>query len=125
MLAEMIEYKLMEMLKNFKNDLNSLTNREISYIIVTGAMTSMLGFDALLQDVYGRKGKVSSINIIGIRDNKYSTSFGAIKYFVSKLNLREKEYTMFIDEKVEEMLRARKKTGTGSALGKIFGRIFD
>ena len=125
MLAEMIEYKLMEILKNFKNDLNSLTNREISYIIVTGAMTSMLGFDALLQDVYGRKGKVSSINIIGIRDNKYSTSFGAIKYFVSKLNLREKEYTMFIDEKVEEMLRARKKTGTGSALGKIFGRIFD
>lgn len=125
MLAEMIEYKLMEILKNFKNDLNSLTNREISYIIVTGAMTSMLGFDALLQDVYGRKGKVSSINIIGIRDNKYSTSFGAIKYFVSKLNLKEKEYTMFIDEKVEEMLRARKKTGTGSALGKIFGRIFD
>lgn len=125
MLAEMIEYKLMEILKNFKNDLNSLTNREISYIIVTGAMTSMLGFDALLQDVYGRKGKVGSINIVGIRDNKYSTSFGAIKYFVSKLNLREKEYTMFIDEKVEEMLRARKKTGTGSALGKIFGRIFD
>ena len=29
---------------------------------------------------------------------------------------------MFVDEKVEEMLRARKKMGTGSALGKIFGK---
>ena len=29
------------------------------------------------------------------------------------------------DEKVEEMLKARKKMGTGSALGKIFGKIFE
>ena len=40
-------------------------------------------------------------------------------------NLREKEYTMFIDEKVDEMLKARKKMGNGSVLGKIFGKIFD
>lgn len=124
-LAEMIEYKLVEMLKNIKNDINNLTNREISYIIITGATTAMLGFSALLQDVYGNKGQILSTNIIGIRDNKYTTCYGAIKYFVDKLNLREKEYTMFIDEKVEEMLRAKKKMGTGSALGKIFGRIFE
>ena len=125
MLAEIIEYKLAEMLKNIKNDINNLTNREISYIIVTGAITKALGFDALLQDVYGRKGQILNLNIIGIRDSKFSTSYGAIKYFVDKLNLREKEYTMFVDEKVEEMERARKKMGTGSALGKIFGKIFE
>ena len=124
-LAEIMEYKLAEMLKNIKNDINSLTNREISYIIVTGAVTKILGFDALLQDVYGRKGKILNLNIVGIRDSKFSTSYGAIKYFVDKLNLREKEYTMFVDEKVEEMLKARKKMGTGSALGKIFGKIFE
>ena len=33
-LAEMIEYKLVEMLKSIKNEINSLTNREISYIIL-------------------------------------------------------------------------------------------
>ena len=125
MLAEMIEYKLIESLKNLKNDINNLTNREISYIMVTGAITSMLGFDALLQDTYGRKGQILNVNVIGIRDSRFTTSYGAIKYFVDKLNLREKDYTMFVDEKVEEMLRARKKMGTGSALGKIFGRIFD
>ena len=124
-LAEIMEYKLAEMLKNIKNDINSLTNREISYIIVTGAVTKILGFDALLQDVYGRKGKILNLNIVGIRDSKFSASYGAIKYFVDKLNLREKEYTMFVDEKVEEMLKARKKMGTGSALGKIFGKIFE
>ena len=113
------------MLKNIKNDINSLTTREISYIIVTGAVTKILGFDALLQDVYGRKGKILNLNIVGIRDSKFSTSYGAIKYFVDKLNLREKEYTMFVDEKAEEMLKARKKMGTGSALGKIFGKIFE
>lgn len=124
-LAEIIEYKLVEILKNIKNEINNLTNREISYIIVSGAITSMLGFGALLEDIYGRKGRVLTTNIIGIRDNKFSSSYGAIKYFVNKLDLREKDYTMFIDEKVDEMLRARKKMGTGSALGKIFGKIFE
>lgn len=124
-LSEMIEFKLVDMLKNVKNDVNNLTNREISYIIVTGASTSMLGFDALVSDVYGNKGQVLSVNIIGIRDVKFATCYGAIKYFINKLNLREKEYTMFTDEKVEDMLKARKKMGTGSVLGKIFGRIFE
>ena len=85
----------------------------------------MLGFGALVEDIYGRKGQILTTNVIGIRDNKFSSSYGAIKYFINKLDLREKEYTMFIDEKVDEMLRARKKMGTGSALGKIFGKIFE
>ena len=124
-LSEIIEYKLIEILKNIKNDINDLTNREISYIIVTGAITSMLGFDALVQDVYGNKGQILNINVIGLRDVSFSTCYGAIKYFVKKLQLREKEYTMFTDEKVDEMLKARKKMGTGSVLGKIFGKIFE
>ena len=124
-LSEVIEAKIVDVLKNVKNDVNSLTNREISYIIVTGASTAMLGFDALVSDVYGNKGQVLSTNIIGIRDVKYSACYGAIKYFVNKLNIREKEYTMFTDEKVDDMLKARKKMGKGSVLGKIFGRIFE
>lgn len=124
-LSEIIEFKLLEILKNIKNEINNLTNREISYIMITGAINKMLGFNALIEDAYGRKGQILSTNIIGIRDSKYSSSYGAIKYFIEKLNLREKEYTMMTDEKVEEMLKARKKMGTGSALGKIFGRIFE
>ena len=124
-LAETIEFKLLEMLKNMKNEINSLTNREISYIIVTGAIGSMLGMNALIEDIYGRKGQILNTNIIGIRDSKYSSSYGAIRCFIDKLNLSEKEYTMFNDEKIDEIMRARKKMGTGSALGKIFGKIFE
>ena len=124
-LSEIIEQKLTGILKNAKNDLNDLTNREISYIIVTGAVTSMLGFDGLVSDVYGNKGQVLNLNVIGLRDGGYSACYGSIKYFVSKLELREKEYTMLADEKVDEMLKARKKLGSGSALGKIFGKIFE
>lgn len=124
-LAEMIEYKLVEMLKSIKNEINNLTNREISYIIITGGLGQMLGFNALVEDIYGHKGRVFSTNIIGIRDSKYSTAFGMIKCFISKLELREKEYTMMAEDKVEELLRTRKKMGNGSALGKIFGKIFD
>ena len=125
MLSELIEFKLIEILKNIKNEINILTNREISYIIVTGAIVSMLGFNALLEDTYGRKGQVLNNNTIGIRASNYSSAYGSIRYFIDKLNLREKEYTMFIDEKVDEMLKVRKKMGTGSALGKIFGKIFE
>lgn len=124
-LSEVLEFKLVEILKNVKNEINNLTNREISYIIVTGAISSMLGFNALVEDVYGNKGKILSTNVIGIRDSKYSSCYGAVLCFIDKLNLREKEYTMFIDEKVDEMLKARKKIGNGSVLGKIFGKIFD
>ena len=85
----------------------------------------MLGFNALVEDIYGRKGRVLSTNIIGIRDNKYSTAFGMVRCFTSKLELREKEYTMMAEDKVEELLKSRKKMGAGSALGKIFGKIFD
>ena len=124
-LAETIEQKLAGILKNVKNDLNDLTNREISYIIVTGAVTRMLGFDALVTDVYGNKGMILNLNVIGLRDGGYDVCYGFIKYFVSKLELREKEYTMLADEKVDEMLKARKKLGKGSVLGKIFGKIFE
>ncbi len=124
-LSEMIEQKLTEMLKSIKKDINNLTNREIRYIIITGGITTMLGFDALVSDVYGNKGQILNLNIIGIRDGSYASCYGAIRYFVNKLELREKEYTMFNSDKVEEMLKARKKMGKGSALGKIFGRIFE
>lgn len=124
-LAELIEYRTIELLKNAKNEINNLTNKEIGYIIVTGGITSMLGFNAVASEFYSKNISVLSTGILGIRDNKYVTCYGAIKYFVNKLNLREKEYTMFSLEKEEEMIINGKKMGNSSVLGKIFERIFD
>lgn len=123
-LAELVETKLVEMLKSIKNEINNLTKREINYIIVTGGITSMLGFSSLVEELYGRHSSVLSLAVIGIRNNKYSTVYGSIKYFNEKLNLREKDYTMFSEEKINELTQVRRKIGAGSVLGKIF-KIFD
>ncbi len=124
-LAEIIEYRIVELLKNIKNELNNLTNKEIGYIIITGGITSMLGFNAIVEELFSKNVIVLTTGIIGIRDNKYSTCYGSIKYFVEKLELREKEWTMFPEEKVEELIANGKKMGKSSVLGKIFDRIFD
>lgn len=124
-LAELIEYRVVELLKNIKNQINNLTNKEIGYIIITGGVTSMLGFNAIISELFTKNVSVLTTGTIGIRDNKYVTCFGAIKYFVDKLNLREKEYSMFSTEKIEEMIVNGKKMGNSSVLGKIFDRIFD
>lgn len=124
-LAELIETRIVTLLKNVKNELNNLTNKEIGYIIITGGITSMLGFSAIVEDLFLKNSAVMNLGIIGIRNNKYSNAYGTIKYFVEKLELREKEYTMFSEEKIEEMMATRKKVGASSVIGKIFDRIFD
>lgn len=124
-LAELIETRIVDLLKNVKIELNNLTNREIGYIIISGGITSMLGFNALAEELFSRNASVMNIGILGIRDNTYASCLGAVKYFVEKLELREKEYSMFSEEKINEILSTRKKGGSGGVLGKIFDKIFD
>lgn len=123
-LSEIIEARCVEMLKNAKNELNNLTNREIGYIIISGGITSMLGFDAIVEELFVRTSTVINIGVVGLRDNKYAASYGTIKYFNEKLNLRDKEYTMLNEEQVEEMLSTRKKISSLGVLSKIF-KIFE
>ena len=123
-LAELIETRVVDILKNIKIQINNLTNGEIGYIMITGGITSMLGFNALVEDVFVKNASVMNIGILGVRDNRYSASYGLIKYFVSKLELREKEYTMFSMDRIDAMLSPRKKAGN-NVIGKIFDRLFD
>ena len=123
-MAELIETRVVDILKNIKIQINNLTNGEIGYIMITGGITSMLGFNALVEDVFVKNASVMNIGILGVRDNRYSASYGLIKYFVSKLELREKEYTMFSMDRIDAMLSPRKKAGN-NVIGKIFDRLFD
>ena len=124
-LAELLEKKTVEILKNIKNEINNLTKREIGYIIITGGITTMLGFNSIVEELFVKNTTVINLGIIGIRNNKYACSYGIIKYFVEKLDLREKRYTMYTDEKIEEMMSTRKKIGATGVLSKIFDKIFD
>ena len=124
-LAEILEKKAVEMLKSIKNEINNLTKREIGYIIITGGITTMQGFNTIVEELFVRNATVMNLGIIGIRNNKYACSYGVIKYFVEKLDLREKKYTMYGDEKIEEIMSTRKKIGATGVLGKVFDKIFD
>lgn len=120
--SQIVETRLEEVLKNVKKYLNNLTNKEISYIIITGGITDMPGFNSVMENVFGDISHSVNMNVLGIRNNLYSTCMGMIKYLHDKLELRGINYTMFeginkkdkkktvlndyVIEKIEEYLRS-------------------
>ena len=88
-LTEYVSARLKEILKNAKNKINYLTKKEISYIIITGGLTEIKDFNIIAEEIFGKNVTIGTVNIIGARDNKYSTSIGMIKNFNKKLNEKE------------------------------------
>ena len=124
--SEIVMNSLKEILKKSKNELNDLTKKEIRYIIVTGGISNIPGFDTICDNILKEKSFVSKINIVGIRDNRYSSSYGMIKYFINKLSIRGREYTMFNGEKEIELIeKVRKNTEDTTVFSKLFGKLFD
>ncbi|MBO5183291.1 MAG: hypothetical protein J6B64_02720 [Bacilli bacterium] len=126
--SEIVMSKIKEMLEISKKSLNDLTKKEISYIIVSGGIVNMPGFDVLCKEILGDKVIVNSIKTIGVRDNSYSQALGMIKYFIDKLSIRGKDYTMFDEDKWLELIENRKNNVNGnnnSVFGKLFNYLFD
>ena len=95
--SQIVEARLEELLKNVKKVLNDLTNKEISYIIVTGGVSNLPGFDYLIRDIFGDIAYSINMNTIGVRNNVYTSSVGMIKYYYDKLKIRGIDYTMYSD----------------------------
>ncbi len=100
-LSQVVEARIEDILKNVKKSLNNLTNREISYIIITGGITNMPGFDYLISNIFGDMACKINMNIMGVRNNVYTSCVGMIKYYYDKLKLRGIEYTMYDNIKEE------------------------
>ena len=66
---------------------------------------------------------ITSIKQIGIRNNCYSQSIGMIKYFINKLSIRGKDYTMFSEDKQIELVETRKNNSLSNSHS-IFDRLF-
>ncbi len=126
-ISEIIMSRLEEILNLAKKEINHLTKKEIHYIIVTGGISEMPDFELTLESVFGHSAKIANIHEIGVRNNKYSSSLGLIKYFDSKLKLRNKEFSIFDLEEQEELDGKHKKINISenSVLGKLFGYFFD
>ncbi len=122
--SEIVMARLEEILNLAQKEIKVLTNKKIQYIIVTGGTSNMAHFNYIADEVLGKGTIIGDIKLIGARHNKFSSAIGNILYFVSKLKIRGKEYSMFSKEEVE-LLSLNKKgllnVSNESMLGKVFG----
>lgn len=125
-ISKVVEARCEEILKLAKNELKNLTKREIRYIIVTGGVSELAGFQYLIDDVLGIKARVCNITTMGIRHNKYSSVMGIIKYFDSKITLRGKKVNMLSDTDINNLITVKEtKENTDNIINKVFGRFFE
>ncbi len=126
-ITQIVASRLDEILKLTKKQINLLTKKEISYIIITGGITEMKDFSINVENVYGKSATIGIMNTIGVRSGIYSCSLGMIRYFDDKMSLRNKEYSVFDEEQLDELSNATTKINvdSDSILGKIFGYFFD
>lgn len=124
--SEIVMGRLEEMLNLAKKQINLLTKKEISYIIVTGGVTEMADFKDMLKYIF-KDASIGMVTEIGARHNKYATGVGLIKYYDSRLNLRNRDFSIFSIDEQEELSGIHKKVNISddSLLGKLFGYFFD
>ena len=119
--------RLKELVGLIKKQINLLTKKEISYIIITGGVTNLPYFEHFIQDNFKDLANYEVVKELGVRDNRYSNVVGAIKYYNSRLKLRNVEISIFDLEQQEELGGTSKKVNISenSLLGKIYGYFFD
>lgn len=125
-ISEMASSRIKEILNLSKNELNNLTSKRIDYIIITGGMSNMAGFEYAASDIFGKDVNIGTMKMLGVRNNKYSSVVGNIVYFISKLKLKGKNYSMIDDGEYSVMTHADStRNAPDSTLGKIFGYFFN
>ncbi|MDD6224000.1 MAG: cell division protein FtsA [bacterium] len=122
-LSELVEQRIQELLKLAKKQISILTNREISYIIITGGISELAGFQYVVENVFDRRASTLNIGTLGIRNNMYSSALGLLKYFHYKLELRGKSYSMFSEKQAENLMSTKKKMTDPNEgiISKVFG----
>lgn len=122
--TEIVMDRLAELLKLAQKQILLLTKQNISYIVITGGLTEIRAFKNLVYEILGKDVIIYTEDTLGARNNKYTTSIGMIKYFIDKMEVRGKEYSM-IDEQDEELLiNPNNKNSKGKAsITKIFGNF--
>lgn len=126
--SEIAMSRIEEILTLARKEINILTNRKVDYIIITGGASNMAHFDYVAEDIFGKDVIIGNIKLVGIRNNKYSACVGNIVYFINKLKLKGKNYTMVSSSDMEELETPKKgiinNISNESMLGKVFGYFF-
>lgn len=125
--SEVVMARIEEILVLARKEINVLTKRDIDYILITGGTSSMTNFSLIAEEVLGNTVKVGNVRLVGLRNNKYSAAVGNIAYFISKLKLKGKLYSMISKSDMEELSSTKSgliNVSEESMLGKVFGYFF-
>lgn len=125
-ISKVVEARLEEILNLAKKEIKNLTNREIRYIIVTGGLSELAGFQYIVESVFGLHAKVCNISTMGLRHNRYSSVIGAVQYFDDKMSLRGKDVSMISESDAQTLMSPEDKTiNSDNIISKVFGHFFD
>ena len=126
-LSEIIESRVQEILSMAKKQINTLTKRQISYIICTGGIANIGDFDLNVLEVFGKNARVGYINTIGIRDTRYASTLGLIKWYDYNAKLKNYDYSILSLEEQEEFSKeeSEARTSSNSIIGKVFDYFFE
>mgnify|MGYP001771747488 FL=1 len=125
-LSKIVSEKMDNLLKIIKKNINLLTKKEISYIIITGGLSEIKDINLLINNVFNKNGKIGKINNLGARDNSYSVALGMLKYFNSKLLLRNREFSSLTEEEIDAMCTiSEKNPSKNSLISRVVGYFFD
>ena len=125
--SEIVESRIEEILELGKKEINILTNREVEYIIITGGVSNMAHIEYVADEIFNKKAIIGNIRLVGLRNNIYSSAFGNIIYFINKLKLKGKSYTMVGSSDMDDLSSVRKNTTNTSnetMLERVFGYFF-
>lgn len=122
--SEVVMSRMMQIINLCKKQIRSLTNQSIGYIVLTGGLTEIKSFKNLAYDIFGKDVVIYSVTTLGVRDNKYCTALGMIKYFASKMDVRGRNYSMFnIEEETAIVTPSNKLKKDNAIINKIFGNF--
>ena len=62
---------------------------------------------------------------IGVRNNKYSSCLGLLKYYAYNARLKDKDYSIFSIDEQQVLSGASFAEQNDSVIGKLFGYIFN
>ena len=121
--SDIVMSRIEEILSLTRKEINLLANRKMDYVIITGGVSNMEGFNGVASLVFGDDVIIGNVNIIGIRNNKYSSAIGNVVYYINRLKLLGIDDTM-VDDDLSLSRKGLINVTEESMLGKVFGYFF-
>lgn len=118
--SEVVMSRVEEILKYAKNKIATLTKQDINYIVITGGLTEIKSFRNLAFEIFGKGVIIYTENTLGVRDNKYTTALGMLKYFDNKMEERGKNYSMISEVEEQNLVTPDTKVKNNTIINKIF-----